>query len=74
MNKFPQAFTSLDEMAEAYATHYNAGYGDQTDKHFTVEDVKAVCVRKLFKPDARVYGITLNNHTVAIEHFGYVQA
>jgi hypothetical protein len=67
------AYAILDDLIAAYVAHYNAGYADPI-KHFTPNDVAAVCVTPLVPPDARCKGIAIRRPTTQIAGFGYVAA
>jgi len=67
------AYATLDDLIAAYTAHYNAHYSDPI-KHFTPDDVAAVCVTPLVPLDARYNGIAITRPTTQIAGFGYVAA
>jgi hypothetical protein len=67
------AYATLDDLIAAYVAHYNAGYTDPM-KHFSADDVRALCVTSLVPPAARYNGIAISGPTNQIAGFGYVEA
>jgi hypothetical protein len=67
------AYATLDDLIAAYVAHYNAGYADAV-KHFTPDDVRAICVTPLVPVVARTKGLPVTQVTQQIEGFGYVAA
>ncbi len=67
------AYATLDDLITAYVAHYNARYADPV-KHFTANDVRAICVTPLVPVVARAKGLPVTKITQQIEGFGYVAA
>lgn len=70
-----RAFNTLDELVAAYTEAFNRSYNYDSQKMFTLDDVRAVCVERLLIMTARMkYGITISQHSYYIRDYGYVLA
>ena len=69
MNKFENE----NELAKAYAEAYNAGYNNDPEKSFSVEDVKDVCFDSIPAISFnRLYGKSEQPGTITmVRGFGY---